>query len=119
MTMLTGEEINAPSTYLVFFNGLVVGVHERPAVLVDNVRRLRRAGKIGSSFVCYLESLSFYKHLIGEFVSVYLNLVQKAVYISSDGGRVCRPLLVLEYGVIIIIILLFIFLFVYQLFREG
>jgi len=80
VTMLTGEEINAPSTYLVFFNGLVVGVHERPTVLVDNVRRLRRAGKIG------------------EFVSVYLNLVQKAVYISSDGGRVCRPLLVLEYG---------------------
>ena len=37
--------------------------------------------------------------VIGEFVSVYLNVVQKAVYISSDGGRVCRPLLVLEYGV--------------------
>ena len=25
---------------------------------------------------------------------MYLNVVQKAVYIASDGGRVCRPLLV-------------------------
>ena len=45
--MLTGEEINAPSTYLVFLNGLIVGVHERPIELVDNVRKLRRAGCIG------------------------------------------------------------------------
>ena len=48
MSMLTGEEINAPSTYLVFLNGLIVGVHERPIELVDNVRKLRRAGKIGN-----------------------------------------------------------------------
>ncbi len=47
VSMLTGEEINAPSTYLVFLNGLIVGVHERPIELVDNVRKLRRAGKIG------------------------------------------------------------------------
>ena len=44
------------------------------------VRQLRRGGRIG------------------EFVSVYLNPEQKAVYIASDGGRVCRPLLVLEAG---------------------
>jgi DNA-directed RNA polymerase III subunit RPC2 len=79
--MLTGEEINAYSTYLVFLNGLVVGVHERPTDLVNKIRQLRRVGRVG------------------EFVSVYLNIVQKAVYIASDGGRVCRPLLVLEYGV--------------------
>ena len=47
VSMLTGEEINAPSTYLVFLNGLIVGRHERPIELVDNVRKLRRAGKIG------------------------------------------------------------------------
>ena len=35
---------------------------------------------------------------IGEFVSVYLNKMQKAVYLASDGGRVCRPLLVIENG---------------------
>jgi DNA-directed RNA polymerase III subunit RPC2 len=38
----------------------------------------------------------------GEFVSVYLNLVQKAVYVASDGGRVCRPLLVVENGKILL-----------------
>jgi DNA-directed RNA polymerase III subunit RPC2 len=38
----------------------------------------------------------------GEFVSVYLNLVQKAVYVASDGGRVCRPLLVVEAGKILL-----------------
>jgi len=78
VTMVTGEEVNAGSTYLVFLNGLIVGVHERPNDLVEKVRKLRRAGRIG------------------EFVSVYLNRVQKAVYIASDGGRVCRPLLVLN-----------------------
>jgi DNA-directed RNA polymerase III subunit RPC2 len=80
LTMLTGDEINAPSTYLVFLNGLIIGIHVRPSVLVNRVRRLRRGGRIG------------------EFVSVYLNEVQKAVHIASDGGRVCRPLLVLENG---------------------
>lgn len=80
VTMLTGDEVNAPDTYLVFLNGLIVGVHTRPNELVGKVRRLRRVGRVG------------------EFVSVYLNVVQKAVYIASDGGRVCRPLLVLGTG---------------------
>ena len=80
ITMLTGDEVNAPDTYLVFLNGLIVGVHTDPNLLVTKVRKLRRVGRVG------------------EFVSVYLNVVQKAVYIASDGGRVCRPLLVLEAG---------------------
>lgn len=40
------------------------------------------------------------KGIIGEFVSVYLNVVQKAVYIATDGGRVCRPLLIVQNGVL-------------------
>jgi len=80
ITMLTGDEVNSPDTYLVFLNGLIVGVHTNPQKLVSKVRNLRRVGRIG------------------EFVSVYLNVVQKAVYIASDGGRVCRPLLVLGDG---------------------
>jgi DNA-directed RNA polymerase III subunit RPC2 len=80
VTMFTGEEVNAADIYLVFLNGLIVGLHARPEELVSKVRKLRRAGRIG------------------EFVSVYLNTVQKAVYIASDGGRVCRPLLVLAPG---------------------
>jgi DNA-directed RNA polymerase III subunit RPC2 len=80
VTMLTGDEINAPDSYIVFLNGLIVGISARPTELVGEIRRLRRIGRVG------------------EFVSVYLNEVQKAVYIASDGGRVCRPLLVLGPG---------------------
>lgn len=78
IALFSGEDLNAQSTFLVFLNGLIIGVHEQPNVLVENIRGLRRAGRVG------------------EFVSVYLNVVQKAVFISSDGGRVCRPLLVLD-----------------------
>ncbi|TYK03821.1 DNA-directed RNA polymerase III subunit 2 isoform X2 [Cucumis melo var. makuwa] len=42
---------------------------------------LRRAGKIG------------------EFVSVFVNEKQHCVYIASDGGRVCRPLVIADKGV--------------------
>jgi DNA-directed RNA polymerase III subunit RPC2 len=80
VTMLTGDEINGTESYLVFLNGMIVGVHARPKYLVKATRKLRRMGRIG------------------EFVSVYLNHTQKAVYIASDGGRVCRPLLLLDQG---------------------
>ena len=30
MMMFTGEEINAAPTFLVFLNGLIFGVHQRP-----------------------------------------------------------------------------------------
>jgi len=75
VTMFTGEEINAVSTYLVFLNGLIIGVHQRPNILVERIRQLRRAGRIG------------------EFVSVYLNIVQNAVYIASDGELALQALL--------------------------
>jgi DNA-directed RNA polymerase III subunit RPC2 len=80
VSMLSGEEVNSHFTYLIFLNGLIIGAHARPVELADKIRQLRRRGKIG------------------EFVSVYLNKVHKAVYVSSDGGRVCRPLLIVEKG---------------------
>lgn len=54
--------------------------HSRPLRFVRLLRLLRRKG------------------LVAEFVSVYLHEVQRAVYIATDGGRVCRPLLVCEKG---------------------
>jgi hypothetical protein len=51
---------------------------------LHQIRKMRRNGRIG------------------EFVSVYLNVVQKAVYVASDGGRVCRPLLIVENGKILL-----------------
>lgn len=67
-----------PRNWLVFLNGLLVGVHSNAELLMDNIRKLRRAGKIG------------------EFVSIYCD--DSSVYISSDGGRVCRPLIIVESG---------------------
>lgn len=54
--------------------------NRHPFLLANKIRFLRRKG------------------MVGEFVSVYLHSVRRAVYIASDGGRVCRPLLVVENG---------------------
>ena len=75
---LTGNEINAIGSYLVFLNGLILGVHTRPHEFVKNLRAMRRRG------------------LAGEFVSVYLHEGQRAVHIATDGGRVCRPLIIVD-----------------------
>ena len=63
---------------LVLLNGSIVGVHRNAPALVDAYRRLRRAG------------------LVGEFVSVTLD--GPTVHIASDGGRVCRPLIICDAG---------------------
>uniref|UniRef100_A0A7S4I9T1 DNA-directed RNA polymerase subunit beta n=1 Tax=Odontella aurita TaxID=265563 RepID=A0A7S4I9T1_9STRA len=78
VTMLTGNETNANGAYLVLLNGLVVGAHTRPWRFVRDLRRMRRGG------------------MAGEFVSVYLHEGQRAVHIATDGGRVCRPLVIVD-----------------------
>ena len=75
---LSGHEINSQQAYLVLLNGLILGVHTRPHDLVKNLRSLRRRG------------------LAGEFVSFYLHEGQRSVHIATDGGRVCRPLLIVD-----------------------
>lgn len=77
---MTGQEIHAEDSYLVFLNGLILGVHKRPRELVVALRQMRRRG------------------LTGEFVSVYLHEGQRAVHLATDGGRVCRPLIIVDYG---------------------
>mmetsp|Transcript_25502 Transcript_25502/g.70429 ORF Transcript_25502/g.70429 Transcript_25502/m.70429 type:complete len:1320 (-) Transcript_25502:937-4896(-) len=81
VTRVTGHEINSTTdsnTFLVFLNGLILGAHNKPRELVRNLRLMRRRG------------------LTGEFVSVYLHEEQCAVHIATDGGRVCRPLLIVD-----------------------
>jgi DNA-directed RNA polymerase III subunit RPC2 len=75
---MSGHEINAQPAFMVFLNGLILGVHVRPRTLVRQLRHMRRRG------------------LTGEFVSVYLHEGQRAVHIATDGGRVCRPLLIVD-----------------------
>ncbi|KAF9667245.1 hypothetical protein SADUNF_Sadunf15G0002400 [Salix dunnii] len=81
LELLSGEELHTPNSFLVIFNGLILGKHRRPQQFANAMRKLRRVGKIG------------------EFVSVFVNEKQRAVYIASDGGRVCRPLVIADKGV--------------------
>jgi len=78
VTLLTGHEIHSKNAFLVLLNGLILGVHTRPLWLVKSLRTLRRQGQLG------------------EFVSLYLHDGQKAVHIATDGGRVCRPLIIVD-----------------------
>jgi len=82
--LLSGEEMNAANTgradgvVLVSINGKLLGVHRSPQQFCRNFRTLRRAGQIPT------------------FVSIYLNDAHKTVYVATDGGRVCRPLIIVK-----------------------
>jgi DNA-directed RNA polymerase III subunit RPC2 len=80
MALLSGEELHSAGNYLVFMNGMLLGVHRAPHTFVRNFRLLRRSGKMS------------------EFVSVFIHYGQRSIYIASDGGRVCRPLIIVEKG---------------------
>ena len=62
-----------------FLNGNILGVHRRPKHFVRSFREMRRRGRVK------------------EFVSVYMQ--HHTVHIASDGGRVCRPLIICDHGV--------------------
>ncbi|KAG2492788.1 hypothetical protein HYH03_008949 [Edaphochlamys debaryana] len=76
---LAPSELHGSGGALVFLNGNLVGVHRRPHRLVTVIRELRRASHLG------------------EFVAVHLQ--GDACYVSADGGRVCRPLIICDKGV--------------------
>ena len=75
---MSGEELNDPLCYTVFLNGLILGLHREPHLLAARLRALRRRG------------------LVGEFVSIFVHEGHRAVHIASDGGRVCRPLIIVD-----------------------
>lgn len=74
--VLSGEEINQND--IVFLNGLILGIHSQPRKLTRRLRQLRRTG------------------MIGEFVSVFEQPDHKWVHIACDGGRVTRPLIIVD-----------------------
>lgn len=80
VNLLTGAELYQPNTYIVLLNGVILGVTRRAQKFVYDFRRLRRAGRIS------------------EFVTVFVNTHQRTVNLSSDGGRICRPLIIVEKG---------------------
>ncbi len=68
----------ARGTFGVFLNGTLVGTTRFPVRFVHSFRKLRRLGKVLS------------------FVLIYTNAHQQAVHIATDGGRVCRPLIIVD-----------------------
>ncbi|KAJ7762756.1 hypothetical protein DFH07DRAFT_813352 [Mycena maculata] len=80
ISLATGTEIYGPHTFVVNVNGTIIGLTRYPTRFVSQFRRLRRARRIS------------------EFVSVYINHHHKAVHIASDGGRICRPTIIVENG---------------------
>ncbi|RWS09464.1 DNA-directed RNA polymerase III subunit RPC2-like protein [Dinothrombium tinctorium] len=72
----SGAKINR--NYLVYVNGLIIGITFDPVKLVTALRKIRRGG------------------FISEFVSVSVNRLHKSVYIATDGGRLCRPYIIIN-----------------------
>ncbi|DBB06715.1 hypothetical protein WJX77_001955 [Trebouxia sp. C0004] len=76
--LITGSELHDRNAALVILNGSILGVHRQPLRFAAAFRRLRRCNRVG------------------EFVSVYIQ--QECCHIASDGGRVCRPLIICDHG---------------------
>lgn len=77
---LSGEELHHSGNYLVFLNGNLLGIHRRPRKFMSNMQSLRRWGRIG------------------QFVSIYEHEGWHAIFIASDVGRLCRPLIIVSNG---------------------
>lgn len=78
------EEITANAikdSTKIFVNGCWVGLHSEPADLVSNMRKVRRRMDV-----------------IASEVSVYRDVSAKEIHVYTDAGRICRPLLIVENG---------------------
>lgn len=77
---LSGEELSFRMAYIVFLNGNILGVIRNYKHLIRMFRLMRRSGRLS------------------EFVSICPNHHQRCVFIASDGGRVCRPYIIVKKG---------------------
>lgn len=75
---LVSAGISMNSNYLVYVDGLIIGLTCSPMRVVTTIRTLRR------------------RRVLSEFVSVSYSGRNMDVYISTDGGRLCRPYIVLN-----------------------
>ncbi|KAJ2699783.1 DNA-directed RNA polymerase III complex subunit Rpc2 [Coemansia sp. IMI 209128] len=81
VSLITGRELHAEGTHIVFLNGLILGITRTALRFVRMFRMLRRSGRIPA------------------FVSIYIDDHRNTVNISADGGRICRPVIIVENGV--------------------
>lgn len=80
INLVDSATLYSPGNYGIFVNGTLVGTTRFPVKFVRDFRRLRRSGKIS------------------EFISIFTNSHHAAVHIATDGGRICRPLIIVENG---------------------
>ena len=64
----------------IFIDGQFLGFHLYPSKLLYSFRALRRIG------------------FIGQYVSIFWDGALKSIYISTDSGRICRPLIIVCSG---------------------
>ncbi len=76
--LLNGEQMWGVGVYTVFVNGTLLGAHRDPGRLAVSLRQMRRCGRLPYD------------------VSVAVSSVQQSVTVSCDGGRLCRPLIVVD-----------------------
>ena len=76
IALFSGQETH--KNCLIYLNGKPIGICQNGVDLCKRFRRQRKQGKINY------------------FVSIYYNPTQNSVYVSSDGGRLIRPLIVVE-----------------------
>ena len=99
--LLAGHEFHGAGSFIVFLNGLILGVHRNPAVFARNLRGLRRNGKFGE-FVSGENARSAQARWCvlwhgGDTrytPAVYIHESHRTVHIATDGGRVCRPVII-------------------------
>lgn len=78
ISTITGHELHSPGAYGIFLNGTLLGIARAPMKFVTRFRNLRRKGRVSA------------------FISFNINHHHKAVHIATDGGRICRPLIIVE-----------------------
>ncbi|KAI6215909.1 DNA-directed RNA polymerase [Aphelenchoides besseyi] len=71
--------IHDPNYFMVFLNGCLVGLIQYPESIVNTLRNMRRRG------------------LIDPFVSASFHLCSRSVIVASDGGRLCRPYVIVDH----------------------
>ena len=79
--MLNLEDVSPAMVYgraKVFVNGDWVGIYDKPQELTNELKKLRRQG------------------LINIYTSIYWSIDYNEIHINTEGGRIVRPLLVVE-----------------------
>lgn len=66
--------------FVLFVNGRILGLVGNPAAFVKSFRAIRRAGHLAP------------------FVSIHVEFVQPTIHLQTDGGRLCRPYIIVEHG---------------------